>query len=329
MINLGELRWILVCCGWLAAAFCTGCITINVGGDTSREMEETVIYGDQGPKVLLIDIDGEITSADASGVLGWVMEEGTLGRVRDQLEKADAEGDIEAILLRIDSPGGSAAASDAVYQQIMHFKAQHAVPVTAQFLGTAASGGYLVAMAGDEIVATRTSVTGSIGVVLFGLNLSGLMDKLGIEDQTFTSGDFKDAGSMLRPMTESEIAQMQSVVDDLYAQFVEVVDAGRPALTSEQVRALADGRIYSAQQALAAGLIDRIGTLDETIDGIRQQLGAEEVRVVAYHRGRESPTNIYSRASASAQAPIETGSAPISRIMPRPGFHYIWLPGVE
>jgi protease-4 len=290
-------------------------------------MQETVIQGDAGPKILLLDIDGEITDADASGVLGWVLAEGTVSRVRDELDLAESKGDIAAILLRIDSPGGSPTASDAVFRQLVRFKQAHGVPVHAQLMATAASGGYYVAMASDKLIASPTSITGSIGVIMLGVNLSGLMDKIGVDNQTITSGPYKDAGSFLRPMRPEERAQLQTVVDDLYARFLAVVQEGRPALDEARLRELADGRIYSAPQAVQLGLVDEIGDLEDTIDALRRQLGAEEVRVVSYHRRREGPSNIYSR--TAVRAPIEIEPDAASRLWPRQGFYYLWWPAAD
>jgi protease-4 len=304
-----------------------GCISIDVGGGGRGEMHETVVRGDGGPKVLLLDIDGEITDSDSSGVLGWVLSEGTVSRVQDELAFAAEKGDLAAILLRIDSPGGSPTASDAVYGLLDRFKRKHGVPVHAQFMATAASGGYYVAMAADRIVAAPTTVTGSIGVIMLGINVAGLMDKVGVQNQTLTSGDFKDAGSWLRPMQPAERAQLQSVVDDLYHRFLSVVDAGRPDLSAAQIRELADGRVYSAPQALDAGLVDDVGDLESTIDSIRQSLGADDVRVVSYHRKRDVPSNIYSRSTVSS--PVEIQPDVTSRIMPRQGFYYLWWPAAQ
>jgi len=304
-----------------------GCITVDVGAGGSGEMYETVVYGERGPKILMLDIDGEITDSDASGVLGWVLSEGTVSRVRDEIERAEDRDDIAAILLRIDSPGGSPTASDAVYQQLKKFKQEHGVPVYAQLMSTAASGGYYIAVAADEIFAGPTTVTGSIGVVMLGLNLSGLMDKIGIENQTLTSGPFKDAGSYLRPMERAERAQLQSVIDDLYDRFVSVVDEGRPKLDQAAVKKLADGRVYSAPQALEAGLVDEISSLEDTIGAIAGKLGAPDVRVVSYHRRRETPTNIYSR--TTVHAPLEIQPDTAARLFPRPGFFYLWWPAVR
>jgi len=311
----------------LAAVLAMGCITIDVGGGAGGKLEETVVQGQDGPKILLLEIDGEITHSNRSGVLGWFSEESTVARVRDQLERARREKDVAAVLLRLDSPGGSVTASDLVHDEIARFKREQGVPVVAQLMSTATSGAYYVAMTADEIVANRTTVTGSIGVILLGINLSGLMDKLGIEDQTFTSSPYKDAGSPLRPMTPAERTQLQSVVDNLYERFVQVVIAGRPNLDEEAVRRLGDGRIYSADQALEAGLVDSLGTLDDSVERVRVRLGSEQVRVVSYHRRREWRSNLYSADSPPADFAARKDA--LEMLRPQPGFHYLWWPGAR
>ena len=307
-----------------ASLLLSGCITVDVGGGGQRDMRETVIQGKSGPKILLLDIDGEITDSDASGVLGWVLSEGTVARVQDELTLAERKGDIEAILLRIDSPGGSPTASDSVYRLLKEFKKKYNTPIYAQYLSVAASGGYYLSMAADQIVASPTTITGSIGVVMFGVSFSGLMEKVGIANQTITSGPFKDAGSWLKPMDPAERKQLQSVVDDLYDRFLTVVEAGRPNLKPARVRELADGRIYSAPQAKKNGLVDKIGYLEETIESIRTHLGAEQIRVVNYSRSRNPPANIYARTSINA--PIEIEPEIAARVLPKPGFYYLWCP---
>ena len=150
------------------------------------------------------------------------------------------------------------------------------------------------------------------------------MEKVGIANQTITSGPFKDAGSWLKPMQPAEREQLQSVVDDLYDRFLTVVEAGRPNLKPARVRELADGRIYSAPQAKKNGLVDKIGYLEETIESIRTQLGAEQIRVVNYSRSRNPPANIYARTSVST--PIEIEPEIAARVFPKPGFYYLWWP---
>jgi protease-4 len=182
-------------------------------------------------------------------------------------------------------------------------------------------------MAADRVLAHPTTVTGSIGVIFSGLSLAGLMEKLGVEDQTLKSGALKDAGSPLRRMNPAERAQLQSVIDDLYGRFLEVVEKGRPGLAAEAVRRLADGRVYSARQAKEAGLVDELGYLPDAVDELKRRAGLEEVRVVAYHRPRELRENLYS-ASASAEPSALEGHLPaLSAALRGPSFLYLWWPG--
>ncbi len=290
-----------------------------------------------GPKILLIGIDGVIRQDDQAGLLG-VSRESTVARVREELDRARGDEQVKAILLRIDTPGGGVTASDVIYTELMRFKRDRDIPVAAHFLGMATSGGYYIAMAADEITAEPTAVTGSIGVIFVGVSVAGLMERFGIEDQTITSGPYKAAGSILRRMTDEERAILQSVIDDLHARFRTVVATGRPGLGRERVNALSDGRIYSAPQALEKGLIDGLGTLDESIQRIERVLGVSQSRVVTYHRVSEWRQNLYARAetwpAAGALAPatlrVEGGlGLDPRRLMGalQPGFQYLWWPG--
>jgi len=313
-------------CALLATLLMVGCIQIHVGADRRAELVENVVYGTKGPKILLIDIDGWISEVAEPRVLGLGEGESTVSRVREQLDRAERADDIQAIILRINSSGGEAAASEIVYSEIRRFKEEHEIPVIAQFMGVAASGGYYVAMSADTIRALPTTVTGSIGVIFAGVNFSGLMEKIGIENQTLTSGAYKDAGSPLRRMTEHERAQLSSVLDSLYARFLEVVVAGRPGLSPEEIRDLADGRVFSAAQAEANGLIDAIGDLPGAVELAESKAGLETSRVVAYGRPQEWRENLYSMTAAPASTAPPWGTlAPLSK----PGFLYLWWPGAS
>lgn len=299
-----------------------GCV--DLGGLTGgrQPFQETVVFGDSGPRVLLLDVRGEIIDADEPGFLGSGPE-GSVARVREQLMRAEQAG-VRGVLLRIDSPGGSASASEMIYRSILAFKERTKVPVVAQLMGTAASGGYYVAMAADEIQAYPTTVTGSIGVIMVGLNFSGLMEKLGIENQTITGGAFKDAGSPLREMRDDERAYMQAITDALHARFREVVAAGRPKLSAERIAELADGRVYIAQQAVDNGLVDRIGTVEQAVARVEKLAGLSSSRVVTYHRSNEYRNNLYTRAERSPALKLDL--QPLLGPLPSPGFHYLWLP---
>jgi len=312
---------------WLPALLTLGCITVNLPSGQIEPLAETVIDGEGDAKVLMLEVEGVITeTSDVADFFGTVSE-GTVGRVREELDLARKDDKVKALILRINSPGGTVTGSDLLYDEIQRFKQDRKVPVVAQLMGTAASGGYYVALAADEIHAERTTVTGSIGVIFSGFNIAGLMEKFGIENQTITSGNFKDAGSMLRRMRPEERAQLQSVINDLYARFVEVVQTGRKKLTPEQIRALADGRIFSATQAMKAGLIDEIGSLDSSVRRARELAGTASARVVTYHRPREYTNNYYTRAQQEHRDSL-LDLWPRQLRLSGPAFLYLWAPGL-
>jgi protease-4 len=230
-------------------------------------------------------------------------------------------------VLRIHSPGGTATASDIIYGEIQRFKAKKPVPVIAQLMGIATSGAYYAAMGSDSVYAQPTTVTGSIGVIFTGVNVAGFMEKLGLADQTITTGPYKDVGSPLRRMTAEERALIQSVIDDLYQRFVVVVETGRPQLTPGRVAELADGRIYSAPQALANGLIDGISDLPSTLDEARRRAGLEEARVVTYHRRREWRENLYTLPPGVETPALDPTN--LMDLLAAPTFAYLWWPGID
>jgi protease-4 len=302
-----------------------GCINVDLALPLGSpgELEETVLEGDDGPKILMVEIDGVITAEPEERFFG--AGESLVARLREELDTARDDDEIRALLVRIDSPGGTVTASDIVYDELRRFKAERGIPVIAHFMGVAASGGYYLAMAADEIVAQPTTVTGSIGVIFGGVNLAGLLEKIGVENQTLVSGSFKDAGSLLRRMTSAEKTQLQSVLDDMYDRFLDVVSSGRSELSREDLTRLADGRIYSAQQALENGLVDRLGGLDDAIEAAETRAGLSRSRLVTYHRSHEEPANFYSVHKRNpAKAWVEP---PLWSRLPTPSFLYLWTPG--
>ncbi len=308
-------------CALLAVLLLVGCITIQVGAGPKDALVEKVVFGAKGPKILLIEVDGMISERAEARIFGE--SESTVSRVREQLDRAERGGGIRAIILRINSPGGTATASDIIYSEIQRFKEAHDIPVVAQLMGIAASGGYYLAMSADTVRALPTTITGSIGVIFSGVGFADLMEKIGIENQTLKSGPYKDAGSSLRHMTEEEKAQLGSVLDGLYERFLEVVDAGRPDLFAEEVRELADGRIFSAAQAEENGLIDAIGGLPGAIEVAEEMAGIETSRVVVYGRPNEWRENLYSVSAAPSPT-----LAPWALLGSRsePAFLYLWRP---
>jgi protease-4 len=304
----------------------TGCVNFILA-PRRADLQESVVYGERGPKIVLIDVDGVITEAEEERAFG-PDRESSVARVREQLDRAREDSEVKAVLIRIDTPGGSATASELVYREILGFKRERGVPVAAQLMGTATSGGYYVAMAADRVAAHPTTVTGSIGVVFLGIELSGLMGKLGIENQTITAGPHKDAGSPLRPMTAEEREHFQQVLDHLHARFQDVVVTGRPGLDAAAVAAVSDGSIFSAPQALEKGLVDEIGTIEETVDWLEERIGSAETRVVSYHRPREWRRNFYNAAPTGPPA-VQLDLGSVLGSLQRPGFHYLWWPGAR
>jgi protease-4 len=304
-----------------------GCVTIDMPWGKPGRLRETVVEGERGPKIALIEIEGVLREVAKPRRFGLGEEESPVARIRAQLDMAAKDGAVKAVVLRIHSPGGTATASDIIYNEIQRFKAKKPVPVVAQLMGLATSGAYYAAMAADSVYAQPTTVTGSIGVIFMGVNMAGLMEKLGLADQTITTGPYKDVGSPLRRMTAEERVLVQSVVNDLYRRFVAVVETGRPHLTPGRVAELADGRIYSATQAQANGLIDGIADLSSTLDEVRRRAGLEETRVVSYHRRREWRENLYTLPPGSETSAFEPAS--ILELLQGPTFAYLWWPGID
>lgn len=180
-----------------------------------------------------------------------------------QLHDFGRDDDVKAVVLRVDSPGGVVGPSQEIYQEVKKLAVRKKVVVS---MGSvAASGGYYIAAPASLIYANPGTITGSIGVLMKFSNVEGLMDKIGMKAFTLKTGKFKDSGSPVRSMTEEERALLQGVIDSTHGQFVKAVSEGRK-LPVEQVRAIADGRIFSGEQALAARLVDRLGSLQDAIE---------------------------------------------------------------
>jgi protease-4 len=288
-----------------------------------QPLEETVVFGESGPKIVLLEIDGVLTEERERASFGLELPS-VVATVREALERAKDDDDVVALLLRVQSPGGTVSASETLYHELEVWKKETGLPVIAHFQGIAASGGYYLAMAADRIVAHPTTVTGSIGVVMLGINLTGLMEKVGVTDQTMKAGAFKDAGSPLRPMRPEERAQLQGVLDDLHKRFREVVAAGRPGIAPDAITRLSDGRVFTAPQALEAGLIDEIGYVETAVELAEKQAGIEESRVVVYHRPSEYRQNLYARGGLPPVQVVDVDVFSLGWPRLAPGFYYLW-----
>lgn len=213
-------------------------------------------------KIALVEVRGIILShGDA-----W-SQVAAADAICEQLQQAAEDEAVKAIVLRIDSPGGEVTASDLIHHQVCQVRERYGKVVVAAMESVAASGGLYVAVAADRIVAHRMTTTGSIGVIAQTINYHQLLDKIGLQSETYKSGPMKDLLSGARPRTELEREFMNGHIQSIYNEFVKVVAAGRPNLSEEKIRGteLGDGRIFSGQEALTLGLVDELGFFDDAL----------------------------------------------------------------
>jgi protease IV len=261
-----------------------GIVTLirEIGREMSRENQPSSISGKGDQKIALVNIDGIIVEKAPGGGLGSLSDEyASARRIKQALQEIEKDKDVRAVLLRINSPGGSAAASEEIVNEIRRFKSRTNLPVVSYFSDVAASGGYYIAMASDRIVANPNTITGSIGVIISYLDLSTLAERYGVNQVVYKSGELKDLGNPLERPTSEERNVMQALVDDAYRNFVDVIVKGRN-LDEATVQRLGDGRIYSAKQALDNKLIDREGLFEDAVGEARNLAGMTEASVIEY-----------------------------------------------
>ena len=323
----GLVRWTSLLILFLPSL--AGCIFItgdfNPLSSRPQPLEEHVVAGEGRAKIVLLDISETITSESSTGALGIRPRESTVARVEEVLRQAGDDDKVKGLVVRINSPGGTVTASDIIYERLRRFQQDHPMPVMAQLMDIAASGGYYTALAADEINATPTTVTGSIGVVFYDVSVEGLLDKLGVRNQTVRTGAMKDIGSPLRNMTPEERKVLQALLDQMQVRFLGLVRTRRTKLTNEGAARIADGRVLSADQALELGLVDRIAYLDETIERTKTLAQVSEARVVLYRRPDEFAENIYSRGPATVPQ-VNLLNVNFDPLLRSPQFLYMWLP---
>lgn len=321
----------------LSLLLATGCAPMSfliTPVQDAYDLEERVVLRERPwatRKVAVVDINGVITDRGSSPLLG-PPGPNPVAVFKHKLDKARKDDSVKAVLLRINSPGGGVTASDLMHHEVREFRKQSGKPVVACLMDVAASGGYYVACAADEIHALPTTTTGSIGVIMMTPELSGIMQKLGIRVNVIKSGEMKDAGSPFREMSDKDRTLYQTLINGMYERFLAVVLAGRPGLTEQKLRELADGRVYSAEQARAAGLIDNVGTLDGAIAATKRRAGLADasVLVVEYAPSYAYRPNYYAESAARdrpERASIINLELPEWLTGQGPHFLYLWEPG--
>ncbi|MGZ5496469.1 MAG: signal peptide peptidase SppA [Candidatus Aminicenantales bacterium] len=309
----------------LAAALtaCSPQIRLDLLGE--NKLQEVVLAPSAArEKVLVIDIDGTISSALETGFLS--REKSVVAQVFERLERAAADPRVKAVILRLDTPGGEVTASDIIYHEILRFKERTGLPVVGLMMSVAASGGYYIASACDVIVAHPSTLTGSIGVISIFPSIESLMSKVGVKVNIIKSGPAKDSGSPFRDMTEDEKKMFQGIIDEYYEGFLAVVAKGRKGkIAAESLRTVADGRVYTAPQALKLGLIDAIGYFDDAFGKARKLASLKAAKLVSYTYFPKTKTNIYADQLGNF-SPLEAKVFESMRSALKTGFYYLWLP---
>jgi len=317
--------------GLLVVAVCLalgGCApSFSLFGPTAQPYKEQTLQGEGEGKILLISVDGLISERPREGLLRTrpsVVEE-----VTAQLKLARKDTDIKAIVLKVDSPGGTTTASDILYHELLSYREETKAKVVTVLMGLATSGGYYIALPSDHIAAHPTTVTGSVGVIFLQPRVAGLLDKIGVGVDVSKSGLHKDMGSPFREATDEEKRLIDSTVKAQAKRFLDLVRKHR-ALDPAALNITATARVFTADEAKDLGLIDSIGYLDDAVAKAASLAGLPgDARVVTYRR-RPSPDATWYQPSAEAEgqrpALIHLG---LDTLLPtQAGLYYLWMPGL-
>jgi len=310
------------------AAVAVGCAPkIKLYPDATDPLREFTVSGTGTQKVLMIPVTG-VLSDKSRGTI--VDKPSMLQEVVSQLQLAEKDKEIKAIVLKINSPGGSVTASDILYHEIAAFKKRSGAKVVAAMMDVAASGGYYISLPADHILAHPTTLTGSVGVIMLMPKFTELLDKIGVGVDIHKFGKNKDMASPFRPATAEENKLLQNITDDFGNRFVMLVKTHRKP-TSEHLELTATARVFTASEAKEIGLIDAVGYLSDAFATAKKLSGVpDDARVVVYRRTEYANDNIYNTAVS------QTGDLKVSLInlnLPPalssmdPGFYYLWLPG--
>ncbi len=273
--------------------FLSGCFFNISLTPEAQPLKEKILEGAGQPKILLLDVSGFISESERSETLRT--KPSMVATIKESLEKAATDKDIAGVIIKINSPGGTVTASDIIYRELMNFKEKKKVPLYACIMSIGTSGAYYISSAADKVIAQPTAVTGGIGVIALKFNISGLLTKVGVEEEVYKSGDKKDILSIFRESIPEEKKIIQTIIDKLHDRFVDVVHAKRKELILRPtLEILADGRPYTAEQALESKLIDRIGYIGDTINEMKKSLGIEKARIVSYYLPGDYKQTIYS-----------------------------------
>ena len=320
----------LVIVAVMAGLVMTGCVSMKLNvEDYTEPLKEYTLEGKGSAKVLVIPIRGVLSDTEQKGMPR--RQPSLIKEVVSQIKKAEKDPSIVAIVLKVNSPGGTITASDILYNEFNKLKIKRNIPLVACLMDVATSGGYYVSLPADHIIAHPTTITGSVGVVFIRPKFSELLDKIGVSVETSKSGKNKDMGSPFRTTTEDELKLLQSIIDEMAILFESKVLKHRK-VKDEVLKEIMTAKLYTAKQALELGMIDQIGYTDEAIAKAKELAGIEsDSRVVIYRRVENADDNIYNNISArsgSGTPLIDLG--PLSTLSKfKAGFYYTWPAATE
>ncbi|KAF3299612.1 signal peptide peptidase SppA [Carnobacterium sp. PL12RED10] len=255
---------------------------LSEGSNVFSSAQNIIEVGDTNRQVAVLEVDGTIAENSGSGSFSEGMDyQGIL----DSIEEIKENDDVQALLLTVNSPGGGVYESAELYNALLDLKESREIPIYVSMGQMAASGGYMISMVGDQIYTDSETTTGSIGVIMQVPNFSGFMEEHGLAMDTYKSGALKDMGSSFRGASDEEKNVLNSFIQEKYNRFVEIVANGR-GMSTDDVKKLADGRIYSGSQAVENGLADQIGYEEDALAALRADNNLETATVVDY-----SPTS--------------------------------------
>ena len=333
------MKWLLL----LSIALLAGCTPVGVSirvGPTSEPLVASPVLelgegrGTPRDRVAMIVVRGLITDTPTTGLLGETSA--PIDDMVRQLKMVADDDQVKAVVLRIDSPGGTVAGSETAYHEVRDFIDKTGKPVVISMGEVATSGGYYLALAGDHIVAEPNTLTGSIGVIIPAFNASEGLGRLGIQTRFVTSGPNKDLANPLAPIREDHFEILQGVVREYYASFLSLVMRRRPGLIPEEVASATDGRVMTGNTAAAIGLVDSLGGVREAMREAMSRAGLERAALIRYGSSANAPRTAYAIAKTPrpliadhSTSLMRIDAAPLgaSTLGLRPGVgYYIWIP---
>lgn len=313
-LTKGVVAVVLGAVALLAAACAPTTVSFTFGADPSQ-VDETVVWEDEGaggglfgigaaPKIAIINVRGVLDATPDRTLFGTpipsAVDELVMG-----LTRAEEDSRVRGVILAINSPGGSVTASDMMYREIVRFRQRTGKPVVAHLGEVAASGGYYIALATDEIIAQPTALTGSIGVIFPTFNVSEGLGKIGVYSRALVSKPNKDLANPLEPPVEEHYRILQGIVDEMYARFRGLVLDRRPGLAAlggtdeaERIENATDGRIFTGEEAVRLHLADSTGGLRDAFERMKALTDLERARAVKYHSPLEPVRSLYSSTEA-------------------------------